>query len=102
MFLEHVQYTNIIIVAVKHNGNLTLDQMIEIARTMRSRSQARQLSGTLKEVLGTAQVSLLSVYSFVSLPWVFVVVAVAFVCVILKQLYAQTKCGMPEPQPAVI
>lgn len=31
--------------------------MIEIARTMRSRSQARQLSGTLKEVLGTAQVS---------------------------------------------
>lgn len=29
--------------------------MLEIARAMRNRSQARQLSGTLKEVLGTAQ-----------------------------------------------
>lgn len=41
---------------VKHNGNLTLDQMIDIARTMRPRSQAKALSGTLKEVLGSAQV----------------------------------------------
>ncbi|XP_076041589.1 ribosomal protein L12 [Oratosquilla oratoria] len=40
---------------VKHNGNLTLDNMMDIARTMRSRSQAVALSGTLKEVLGTAQ-----------------------------------------------
>ncbi|XP_063615028.1 uncharacterized protein LOC134788113, partial [Penaeus indicus] len=40
---------------VKHNGNLTLDQMIDIARTMRPRSQAKALSGTLKEVLGSAQ-----------------------------------------------
>ncbi|XP_064085598.1 large ribosomal subunit protein uL11-like isoform X2 [Macrobrachium nipponense] len=40
---------------IKHNGNITLDQMIEIARTMRFRSQAKQLCGTLKEVLGTAQ-----------------------------------------------
>ncbi|TOF75146.1 50S ribosomal protein L11, partial [Vibrio parahaemolyticus] len=38
-----------------HTGNLTLDQMLEIARTMRPRSQAKALSGTLKEVLGTAQ-----------------------------------------------
>lgn len=52
--------------SVKHSGNLTLDQMIEIARTMRSRSQARQLSGTLKEVLGTAQVSSFTTDFFIS------------------------------------
>ena len=40
---------------VKHNGNLTLDQIIDIARTMRPKSCARTLAGTVKEVLGTAQ-----------------------------------------------
>jgi len=40
---------------IKHNGNISLDQMIEIARIMRPRSLAKELSGTLKEVLGTAQ-----------------------------------------------
>lgn len=40
---------------VKHNGNLTLDQIIEIAKTMRPRSMARLLSGTVKEILGTCQ-----------------------------------------------
>mmetsp|Transcript_11106 Transcript_11106/g.16818 ORF Transcript_11106/g.16818 Transcript_11106/m.16818 type:complete len:165 (-) Transcript_11106:152-646(-) len=39
---------------VVHNGNITLDQIIEIARTMRERSMARELSGTVKEILGTA------------------------------------------------
>ena len=38
---------------IVHNGNLTLDQVIDIARTMRERSMARQLSGTVKEILGT-------------------------------------------------
>ena len=38
---------------IKHDGNLTLDQVIEIARTMRFRSMARHLSGTVKEMLGT-------------------------------------------------
>jgi large subunit ribosomal protein L12e len=38
---------------IVHNGNLTLDQVIEIARTMRDRSMARKLSGTVKEMLGT-------------------------------------------------
>jgi len=38
---------------VKHNGNLTLDQVIEIARVMRPRSMARAFSGTVKEILGT-------------------------------------------------
>merc|ERR1712070_463027 len=38
---------------VVHNGNLTLDQVIEIARSMRERSMAKALSGTVKEILGT-------------------------------------------------
>lgn len=38
---------------VKHNGNLTLDQVIEIAKEMRERSMARKLAGTVKEILGT-------------------------------------------------
>merc|ERR1712007_61518 len=40
---------------VKHNGNITLDELYNIAREMRERSIARQFSGTVKEVLGTAQ-----------------------------------------------
>eukprot|EP00979_Chaetoceros_neogracilis_P009783 scaffold2222_cov201-Chaetoceros_neogracile.AAC.3 len=38
---------------IVHNGNLTLDQIIDIARAMRERSMARLLSGTVKEMLGT-------------------------------------------------
>ena len=40
---------------VQHNGNITMDQVIEIAKTMRPRSMARYLSGTVKEILGTCQ-----------------------------------------------
>ena len=40
---------------VKHTGNISLETMIDIAKTMRSRSQAKCLAGTVKEVLGTAQ-----------------------------------------------
>ena len=40
---------------VKHNGNITMDQVIDIARTMRPRSMSRYLSGTVKEILGTCQ-----------------------------------------------
>lgn len=39
---------------VKHNGNLTFEEIISIARTMRPRSMARKLEGTVKEMLGTA------------------------------------------------
>merc|ERR1739842_166959 len=39
---------------VVHNGNITLDAIIDIAREMRERSMARELSGTVKEILGTA------------------------------------------------
>lgn len=38
---------------VKHDGNITLDQVIDIARTMRERSMSRTLAGTVKEMLGT-------------------------------------------------
>mmetsp|Transcript_870 Transcript_870/g.1607 ORF Transcript_870/g.1607 Transcript_870/m.1607 type:complete len:166 (-) Transcript_870:68-565(-) len=38
---------------VVHNGNITLDQVIDIARQMRERSMAKQLSGSVKEILGT-------------------------------------------------
>ncbi|KAI9227201.1 MAG: 60S ribosomal protein L12 [Piptocephalis tieghemiana] len=39
---------------IQHNGNITLDDVIEIARVMRARSMAKELSGTVKEILGTA------------------------------------------------
>lgn len=40
---------------IKHSGNLTFDEIIKIGRTMRPRSGARKLEGTVLEVLGTAQ-----------------------------------------------
>ena len=40
---------------MKHNGNVTFDEVINIARVMRDRSMARQLAGTVCEILGTAQ-----------------------------------------------
>ena len=40
---------------IKHTGNLELDDVIEIARIMRDRSCARELSGTVKEILGTCK-----------------------------------------------
>ncbi|KAG8753713.1 60S ribosomal protein L12 [Serendipita sp. 396] len=40
---------------IKHTGNITLDEVFNIARIMRERSMAKALSGTVKEMLGTAQ-----------------------------------------------
>lgn len=40
---------------IKHSGNVTLDEIYEIARTMRSKSLAKDLAGCAKEILGTAQ-----------------------------------------------
>lgn len=37
---------------MKHTGNLTFDEIIKIARAMRERSMAKELTGTVKEVLG--------------------------------------------------
>ncbi|KIJ67861.1 hypothetical protein HYDPIDRAFT_147895 [Hydnomerulius pinastri MD-312] len=40
---------------IKHSGNVTLDEIIEIARTMKSKSLSKDLAGGVKEILGTAQ-----------------------------------------------
>lgn len=39
---------------IKHNKSVPLDEIIEIARTMRHKSFAKDLKGTVKEILGTA------------------------------------------------
>jgi large subunit ribosomal protein L12e len=39
---------------IKHNGNLALDDILAVARVMRPRSMAKEFSGTVKEILGTA------------------------------------------------
>lgn len=38
---------------VKHDGNITMDDVKSIAKIMRERSCARDLSGTVREILGT-------------------------------------------------
>lgn len=40
---------------IKHDGNVSFDEIISIARQMRPRSMARELRGTVLEILGTAQ-----------------------------------------------
>jgi large subunit ribosomal protein L12e len=39
---------------IKHSKSIPLEEIIQIARTMRFKSLAKELSGTVKEVLGTA------------------------------------------------
>ena len=39
---------------VLHDGDISLDDIIDIARQMRPRSLAKEFSGTVKEILGTA------------------------------------------------
>jgi large subunit ribosomal protein L12e len=40
---------------IKHSGNIALDEIYEIARTMKDKSLAKNLAGGVKEILGTAQ-----------------------------------------------
>lgn len=40
---------------IKHSGNITLDEIFDIARIMRSKSLAKTLANGAKEILGTAQ-----------------------------------------------
>lgn len=40
---------------VKHSGNIPLDEIFEIARTMREKSFGKNLASVTKEILGTAQ-----------------------------------------------
>jgi len=39
---------------IKHNKSIPFDDIVEIARTMRTRSMAKSLQGTVLEILGTA------------------------------------------------
>jgi len=39
---------------IKHTKSIALDEIIEIARKMRFKSMAKDLKGTVKEILGTA------------------------------------------------
>jgi large subunit ribosomal protein L12e len=39
---------------IKHSKSIPLEEIIEIARTMRFKSLAKELKGTVKEILGTA------------------------------------------------
>lgn len=39
---------------IKHSKSIPLDDIIDIARTMRERSMAKELRGTVLEILGTA------------------------------------------------
>jgi len=40
---------------IKHNGNITINDVFEIARAMRAKSMAREFSGTVREILGTCR-----------------------------------------------
>lgn len=40
---------------IKHSGNITMADVLDAARTLRSKSMAAELKGTVKEVLGTAR-----------------------------------------------
>jgi len=40
---------------IKHNGNISIEEIYKIARIMRPRSMAKEFKGTVKEILGTAQ-----------------------------------------------
>eukprot|EP00299_Pterocystis_sp_00344_P009689 c4158_g1_i1.p1 GENE.c4158_g1_i1~~c4158_g1_i1.p1 ORF type:complete len:166 (+),score=36.45 c4158_g1_i1:36-533(+) len=39
---------------IKHTGNMTLEDVYTVARKMRAKSMARKFTGTVKEILGTA------------------------------------------------
>ncbi|KAF4663875.1 60S ribosomal protein L12 [Perkinsus chesapeaki] len=40
---------------IKHNGNLTIDQVLGVAKKMREHSMAKEFKGTVKEILGTCR-----------------------------------------------
>merc|ERR1711937_527207 len=40
---------------IKHNGNISMDDIVNAAKIMRPRSKSKELSGVMKEILGTAQ-----------------------------------------------
>jgi len=40
---------------IKHNGNIPIDEIYDIARIMKPKSMAKDLAGCVKEILGTCQ-----------------------------------------------
>ena len=40
---------------IKNSGNMTLDEIVDIARTMKSKLLAKELPGCINEILGAAQ-----------------------------------------------
>lgn len=50
----HCRLMNFLCFTVKHSGNLSMDDVIAIARQMRPRSMAKNLAGTCKEILGNS------------------------------------------------
>jgi len=40
---------------IKHNGNITMKDILNTAKIMRERSMAKEYSGTVLEILGTAR-----------------------------------------------
>ncbi|EHB10240.1 60S ribosomal protein L12 [Heterocephalus glaber] len=46
---------------IQYSGNITFDEIVNIARQMRHQSLARELSATIKEILGTPQCVVCSV-----------------------------------------
>ncbi|KAJ9121315.1 60S ribosomal protein L12 [Naganishia onofrii] len=40
---------------IKHSGNVSFDEIVDVARKMAHKSLAKNLAGTVKEILGTAQ-----------------------------------------------
>jgi len=52
---------------IKHNGDITFDEVVSIAKTMRFRSQSRYLVGTVKEILGTCMVISFTSHSYITM-----------------------------------
>lgn len=45
---------------IKHNGSVTFLDVMDVAKTMRNRSIAKDMSGTVKEILGTSSIWLIN------------------------------------------
>lgn len=54
MLTIHRCFSNLQEKNVPHNGNITMEDIYEVARIMRERSMAKNFKGTVKEMLGTA------------------------------------------------
>lgn len=52
LILKNAEHSFLPIFSVKHDGNVSLDEIYKIARVMRPRSLAKSFDGTVKEILG--------------------------------------------------